>query len=891
MRTISADNDAILRGGAHSFAFRLSVKDAGGTFRDLTTYPHLDMVEDLAWGEDLDSPGVTWSASITREQELVSTAPFMEDSPLNRAFDPANTYAALIQVGRRMKVEYSLQAEGDPRARSWALAFEGYIDTVDSAGGDTVKLSGRGLEAAIVNAFIERERVYAYAQGAYATKGAYIWTPSTVWVLGDLILPTDSKTNGHFYRVTTAGTGAATEPAYPTGGGSTVACGTAVFTESGATSTSVGTDVEVVIQQILDDNLGAGAVTLWCPVSPGWEIVWFLVSRQSTFTEIKALADQIGWGLRFMDNAGTPELKLFDPNRATTTSLRSFGPADVDELKSLKVEWQGIRNAIRVIYSDSQDLDAGGNPKRKMIERTDSASIAKYGRLFAEIAEGSNSNIDSATESQALADAVLSDLSEPTADMQAILAVFFAFVEITDLYTLTADGVHFSANQKLAVSSYQHHAGAGDIDTTIRLRGKPASNGKKGWFELFSDAVGGESHQITALENTFPIFLTVDDASVGGGRIEFDWHGAKSPKDAHFELHLSTSAGFTPSSSTLAAVGKERFFEVGNLNPEEAYYAQVLPIIWNGQKPVRGQASEEVTFFPGRAKATHLTPQVVWSRLPLNGGFETLFDPAKPPDFWFTSGTPVNADWDGVQVTLGTSGGIEGAHYVKLKTNNAGPSNPAIFSGEFSVNELGVYSGSCYRKTVGGAGANVTWGILYYDDAHSLISGNVETIDLGSSVGTWVQSQLPAALAPSGARFGRMFMQVAVGASGREIHLDSMEFDTLERWHIIGGSGEPVYQNFWAAYTGTIDDLRFRYRAVDGRPFLELGGRIKSGVVAGTAATLPALYWPPRDVYVPCSSNNAYGEILVTAAGLIVPNVGSNLSFDLAGIRIPLDSP
>lgn len=796
MRTISADNAAILAGGARQVAHRLSVKDAGGTYRDLSTYPGINLIQDLTWGENLDNPGVSWSATLTREQESISLAPYMADSPLNRGFNPAASYAALLQVGRMAKVEYSMQAEGDPRSRSWALAFEGYIDSVDSAGGDVVKLRGQGLEALIRNTFIRRERIYAYAQGGGADRGCYVWEPSTAYVLGDLVVPTEALLNGHFYEVTTAGTSAAIEPRttpstspWPTGGGATIANGSVVFTEAGATSTSVGTAVETIMQQILDDNLGSGAVTLWCPVSPSWNVVWFLVTRQPTWDELKILADQIGWCLRYVDDSGTPRLKFFDPNRATTTSLRSFPATEVEEISKLSTAWSEIRNTIRVVFSDSQDLDPGGNPKRKFVEYGDGASITKYGDLFAEIAESSGSNIDSTAEAAALANAVLSDLSEPTADMQANLLFFFAFVEICDLYTLVADGVHFDSDQKFAVSSYEHQVNADGQSTSFSLRGKPASNGAAGWFERMADAVGADQHQLTTLQNTAPLQLAVDNTPVGGARIDFEWENAKMSKDTHFELHLSTAPSFTLSASTLVATGKERSFEVGNLDPAKPHYAVVVPITWNDSRPVRGSASAEVEFYPGRGKATHLDPNVEWGRLPLNGGFETQLDPAAPPDFW--EADPAGL-W-GTYVTLGTSGGISGANYLKLEIVGGDPI--ALVSAEFTINELTEYTASFWRKCVSGTGPNVFLGIAWYDITHTLISDSPIVVDLSDNPGDWIEDSIPPVYPPAGARFARLTVGLDVGSVGDEVHVDSVEFMAT----VASGGGVTTIATFGSA--------------------------------------------------------------------------------------------
>lgn len=62
-------------------------------------------------------------------------------------------------------------------------------------------------------------------------KGTAPWAASTAYVLNDVRRPTAA--NGRLYRVTTAGTSAATEPVWPTTAGATVTDGTVVWTEDG----------------------------------------------------------------------------------------------------------------------------------------------------------------------------------------------------------------------------------------------------------------------------------------------------------------------------------------------------------------------------------------------------------------------------------------------------------------------------------------------------------------------------------------------------------------------------------------------------------------------------------------------------------------------------------
>lgn len=59
-----------------------------------------------------------------------------------------------------------------------------------------------------------------------------VWESLHVYVVGDIVTPTTP--NAHKYRVTTAGTSAASEPTFPTSSGGTVVSGGVTFTENGA---------------------------------------------------------------------------------------------------------------------------------------------------------------------------------------------------------------------------------------------------------------------------------------------------------------------------------------------------------------------------------------------------------------------------------------------------------------------------------------------------------------------------------------------------------------------------------------------------------------------------------------------------------------------------------
>ena len=78
-----------------------------------------------------------------------------------------------------------------------------------------------------LNATLELQRAMENITEDYVGHG--VWQASTAYALGELAVPTTR--NGHRYRCTTAGTSAAAEPTWPTGGAATVTDGSVTWTE------------------------------------------------------------------------------------------------------------------------------------------------------------------------------------------------------------------------------------------------------------------------------------------------------------------------------------------------------------------------------------------------------------------------------------------------------------------------------------------------------------------------------------------------------------------------------------------------------------------------------------------------------------------------------------
>lgn len=222
--------------------------------------------------------------------------------------------------------------------------------------------------------------------------------------------------------------------------------------------------VEDTIQDILDDWTGQTLTTIG---TPAFNIEPYPADGESVFQAIDRLASLFGWKIedRWNEAAGGFRLTLYEPDRTATVPDWTLGPEDYFAIQRLAVNRLPIRNAIDIVYQSA------GVPTTLSV--TDANSIARFGRRFLRITEGSDSPIDTPAEATAFANAILSDLKDPDAELEAE-ARYLWQLQLGDLLRFTSNGIHFDTNQDLAVSGYRHRLENGFGRTIISLRGKPA---------------------------------------------------------------------------------------------------------------------------------------------------------------------------------------------------------------------------------------------------------------------------------------------------------------------------------------------------------------------------------------------------------------------------------
>ena len=141
---------------------RVWVKDSSGTFRDLTTYPGVNLVAGVTWKETVDADGLDCDIQLKRETASTGTpwrprtptrppgspSPWRTSSPLNLGFNPAGSRAARRARPRGAGRVAIIPLDGTPAAGDWKLVFWGYVDNIDF-GADPMTLQCRDLSARI----------------------------------------------------------------------------------------------------------------------------------------------------------------------------------------------------------------------------------------------------------------------------------------------------------------------------------------------------------------------------------------------------------------------------------------------------------------------------------------------------------------------------------------------------------------------------------------------------------------------------------------------------------------------------------------------------------------------------------------------------------------------
>jgi hypothetical protein len=232
-------------------------------------------------------------------------------------------------------------------------------------------------------------------------------------------------------------------------------------------NSSVPIDMEDLIQDVLDNEFGAGVVNLYTPSSPSYLIALFRNERESLLDALQRIAlSSIGWDLRYRWDSGSSSwrLTLADPQRSKTTPDATIASSLYVDITGIAIDRTQVRNYINVAF--------GPSTARDFRLATDASSINRFGQRELWIEEPEDSPIDSATEAVNMANNILSDLALPKADL-VVEMLFYWPVELNDLLRFSANSYHFNSNQDLSVVGIRHVIGQKNR-TLVTCRGTPA---------------------------------------------------------------------------------------------------------------------------------------------------------------------------------------------------------------------------------------------------------------------------------------------------------------------------------------------------------------------------------------------------------------------------------
>lgn len=337
-----------------------------------------------------------------------------------------------------------------------------------------------------------------------------------------------------------------------------------------------GTRVDLVMQMLLDDELGVDAPLIHVPALPEFYVKPFIPQFGTLWDALQQLALQTGWYLGYRrHSSGEHRLTFMDPPRAKNTPDWAFDGSGVITADVARSD-RDVRNAVIVWYTDAATTERTRFPPSGAL--IDAASITEIGaRKLMVLEQASTSQIDTAAEAQALAERALHDLAYQFEGMQVQLPIS-PQLQVFDMVGVTVDAID-SSQRLFAVNNLQHtfDFGRGTARTTIsgssRVVGK-----RRQWLDVEArpgspgDPGGPHQTQLLAprvtLEHAMPGFtVLVDDGRARGIRA------------SHVEVYWSNTNNFTPGPSTLRASADEKTFTFTPGNTDRVYVrARVISV-------------------------------------------------------------------------------------------------------------------------------------------------------------------------------------------------------------------------------------------------------------------------------------------------------------------------
>lgn len=371
----------------------------------------LNLFNTITWSGNIDANTLSMSATLKREIGAFSLAPFRSDSPIN--VDDLGNYQPLLDLHRQWRLMgVFLPRNTFPDPADYREFASGWVDRIDIQGDPaTITVQGRGMEADLID-----QRI--------------MFVDATA----DPLVPITSDT-----PKTYAG----------------------------------GTQADV-IQAILDEELGAGVLTLTVDGSAPSEFVngWDQTTDVGLFDLLTQIASLGGGSLRYKyDASDVLSLTLYAVDRNPSNA---DWQTDADEYEKLDagIGNTNIRNFVAVRYVDTNfGRRAVTSPVAPPYPPM-SASIARYALRPLGIDLSADTRVTDQTAAGGLADAIRADLEFPLIE-QRLTGIGLWFGELGDYVKVLANSVHYNEDQYGGITTYTHTFANGELVSEFGMSGKP----------------------------------------------------------------------------------------------------------------------------------------------------------------------------------------------------------------------------------------------------------------------------------------------------------------------------------------------------------------------------------------------------------------------------------
>jgi hypothetical protein len=514
MRTLTAGELLTLQTEKYSVFKEVWIKKPTQTWaeaRNLANDNGYDWIKSIDYDDNIDQPVAGATIVIWRRIHWYNTAPLMALSKMN--LDSVGVFNALIDMNYDIRVRTATVPEGTlPTASDWRNVFEGKIDDPQWGGQESnITLSCRDLGAVLQQIFIETEDIYGADDGSKLAEDV-IQDLLTRWAPGvTLYTPVASGWAIHEYK------------------------------QQKKTLMEAIQDIAMqrgwVCHYKYDEGTSSWRLTFYEPVRNKsvadyiWGPGYYFAPTQISLGGWAKLRTIIGG--RYKSFADGKTYYLTYPETGTATAGGASTLTDSTKAWSTN-KWQtnydlwitggtGVGQHKNIISNTGNQITISGtwttNPDNTsvyaIVHKDDSAqSIINYGRIYMEMTEVSNGQVDTEPEMFNMCRSVFNDTSRPGAEQEIPVRYFYA-AERGDLYTFTKNDDWYDTDQTWAVVGVRHHLSADKAETILTTRGKPAGAYMQ-WFRR--GAYSGVAPFIVAEPPPTPETVAISISK--GGRIE-----------------------------------------------------------------------------------------------------------------------------------------------------------------------------------------------------------------------------------------------------------------------------------------------------------------------------------------------------------------------------------